>query len=106
MTLFLFLLACNETKDTASEGLTSTNVSQFDQTCVEDTDCMAVTNGDLCGCACANSGINIAESDAWNAHYDEVFESCDPTMMPDCAACPPVEGYCDNGICDIRTPTD
>ena len=106
MTLLLFLLACNETKDTATEGLTSTDVSQFDQTCVEDTDCMAVTNGDLCGCACANSGINIAEADAWNAHYDEVFESCDPTMMPDCAACPPVEGYCDDGTCASRERTE
>ena len=106
MTLLLFFLACNKTKDTAEAGSTSTDVSQFDQTCVEDADCMAVTNGDLCGCACANSGINIAEADAWSAHYDEAFANCDPTMMPDCAACFPVEGYCDDGTCDAREATE
>jgi hypothetical protein len=106
MTVLLFLLACSATKDTASEDSTSTDVSQFDQTCVEDADCMAVTNGNLCGCACENSGINIAEADAWSDHYNEVFDNCDPTLMPDCAACPPVEAYCDNGTCAIRAPLE
>ena len=106
MTLFLLFLACNETKDTASEGPTSTDVTQFDQTCVEDTDCMVVINGDICGCACPNSGINIAEADAWSAHYNEIFGNCDSAMNLTCGACFPSEGYCDNGTCAASGPDE
>ena len=91
MSLILFFLACNETEDTSSAVSTSTDVSQFDQTCSADTDCMAVFDGEICGCGCENTGINIAEADAWRAYYDELFETCDPTTMPDCAACPQFE---------------
>ena len=85
LTTSIFIACGEKESDTATEGLTSTDVSLFDQTCTADTDCMAVTNGDLCGCACENSSINVAEADAWREHYDEVYETCDPTMMPDCA---------------------
>ena len=106
LTTSIFIACGEKESDTATEKLTSTDVSLFDQTCTADTDCMTVTNGDLCGCACENSSINVAEADAWREHYDEVYETCDPTMMPDCAACPPAEGYCDDGTCQLRMASE
>ena len=102
MTFLFFLLSCGNTEEVP----TSTDISQFDQTCSVDSDCVAVTNGNLCGCACKNAALNIEDLDAWQAHYDDVYANCDPTYMPDCAACPPMEGYCEAGVCQIRMPAD
>ena len=72
MTLFLLLLPVMKQKTRLLKVLLTPMFQLIRH--VWRTQIACSTNGSLCVC-CANSGINIAGADAWNAHYDEVFEA-------------------------------
>ena len=94
--LFLLLaLAC-------STQSTELDPTLFNQSCGEDADCVAVRNGDACGCSCADGAIHVSELGDWRAYYDKAFAACDPASLPDCAACYESEAFCENGFCESR----
>lgn len=87
----------------SSSGGTSTTTvqaSEFDQACVESTDCIAVYEGAICdACKCPNAAI--AKSAI--AEYGTRFQSADcPTTDQACAAdCAEATPSCAQGTCTI-----
>lgn len=90
----LLFVGCGEKEET------SVDISQFDNTCTVDEDCMSVFTGSVCGCDCSTAGINISESQAFDIAYQAAYESCDEVF--ECFMCPDVEAFCDEGTCHTR----
>jgi hypothetical protein len=94
----------NRWEHLASGGCPNGNVcgtikaSDYDQTCATDTDCAAVTEGDLCTptCQCGNAAINVSAA----AQYEADFEK--KVSIP--AECPCPLGplpQCNAGVCQL-----
>jgi hypothetical protein len=68
--------------------------SDYDQSCVHDTDCVGVASGTICTghCDCANDAINASAQ----ATYFANFPNVQPLACP-CAA--PMQ-YCNAGKCE------
>jgi hypothetical protein len=103
MMFFLWLLACGEKVESATtEETTIADPSLFAQSCNTDTDCLIVLAGDVCSCGCDYAAISSYEERPWIEYYGSIFSLCIPEQVPDCAACPPAEAYCENGTCEAR----
>lgn len=70
---------------------------QFDQTCSEDADCVAVFEGEVCAeCQyCHNAAINVANQEAYQSEFD-----VECTSGSDCG-CQAVEAFCNEGRCEL-----
>jgi hypothetical protein len=63
-------------------GPTSVSASSFDQSCTQDTDCIPVYQGDVCGNFCAgdNASINVSAETAYQAAVNAAQKNCPPQM--------------------------
>ncbi len=99
--LFLFtILACGD-KETVPD------IELYDKSCNEDVDCMTVYIGDVCGCDCSISAINVSEAEAWSGDIVTLREDCFEVL--ECGVCPNSEAYCESGACiaaEVDTETE
>lgn len=85
--------ACSTTN-----GNCSIFASDYDQSCRQDTDCVAVFSGSFCGghsCACENSAINVSDQQ----RYVSDLQSDD---APECPCPAPPAVACSQGTCVVR----
>jgi hypothetical protein len=80
----------------ACNGVTVVDVTDYDQTCKADADCVAVKNGDIC-CGCPNAAINKSDL----ARYQDDLGTCAAVCEIACVgdAIP----VCANGTCGLQT---
>lgn len=91
--LFSLLFAC---------GPTEVYAVDFDQTCEVAEDCVAVIEGDTCGCGCDYAAIRADDLSAWQEAQSDAMGNCGGAI-PDCAACPAAVVSCDAGRCSAST---
>ena len=103
--LIYIFFACGESEQEIAASK-EVDPTQFDQSCSIDEECSLAVVGNTCGCNCNYTGINISESDAWSEVYQEAEDNCTPEDDIDCFACPPIEAYCNNGMCSARSTED
>lgn len=60
----------------ACNGVTVVDVAEYDQSCTEDSDCVAVKDGDIC-CGCPNAAINKSDLDRYNDDLGTCSAQCD-----------------------------
>jgi hypothetical protein len=83
----------------STSGSCTISASNYDQSCAQDTDCIAAFSGSFCGghaCACENSAINASAQ----AQYEADLQNAHAPKCP-CPAPPPVA--CNQGTCGLRT---
>ena len=97
MLIFLFILGCQDVEERSTE----INYADYNTTCEIDSDCVAVATGDVCHCFCKGHSINVEDLDEYSALVEEISEECGDS--PDCAECPPVSAYCNDGTCAIQS---
>lgn len=81
-------------------------ITDYQQRCVKDADCVAVTVGDVCNTfCCPNAAINVADQAKWLDDRTKI--DCSSTfggqIAVDCATCG-VVAFCNAGRCDVRLP--
>jgi hypothetical protein len=79
------------------------HASDYDQTCVSDADCVAVTDGDLCDsnrCSCPSALISSRVAAQYAADYAQKFNGLSGAGCS-CPFAPPV---CKNGLCGVSVP--
>jgi hypothetical protein len=84
------------------------DVSTYDQSCNQDTDCFPITPGQICACACGGAAANVSEETRYHNALSNLNSTgiCDCTSWPDpvcfhhtCTLC--LEpGSCNNGESD------
>lgn len=91
------------------------NVDDYNQSCTEDADCIAISAGDVCDDACPNVAINKADRAQYEVDLDEI--ECEygygvwPTSSWDKGNYEVAPGYCDveafcnKSRCDVRLAT-
>lgn len=85
--VLLSLFACN--------GTTVVDVTDYDQSCQQDSDCVVVQDGNIC-CGCPNAAINRADLERYQDDLGECSEQCD-------IGCPgTMEAFCNMGTCGAR----
>jgi hypothetical protein len=90
--------------DSAKDGGTCVDIepSSYDQSCKVDSDCFAISSGDICpgyDCACPNAAINVDDK----ASYEKVFSSVQPGPGPICE-CPALGlARCVQSVCSFVT---
>ncbi|MCL2451105.1 MAG: hypothetical protein FWD17_19335 [Polyangiaceae bacterium] len=82
------------------------DASDYGQSCQQNTDCVAVWTGTVCGgeCFCANAAISASAKDA----YDAVFTQHNLAVrtLNNCN-CPSIEAHCeDAGVCALPPDLD
>ena len=70
----------------------------YDRSCVADDDCMAVYEGSVCGCGCANTAIAKKERAKLDAEIASLKKSC-PSNEACAADCVLAEVHCNAGTC-------
>jgi hypothetical protein len=81
---------------------TSLGIAGFDTSCAQDTDCVAVQSGDLCGCDCGNAAINKVDLASYQIQAAAAQSHCGSAVMGcDCAYAPAV---CTQGQCALSAP--
>lgn len=81
-----------------NHGSCTLSASNYDQSCTQDSDCVAVFSGSFCSgneCACENAAINVSAQ----AQYEADFQSDHAPECP-CPSPPPVA--CNHGSCGLR----
>ena len=85
--LLLILSACEVATDRTSGGTcVDIEPSAYDQSCKVDSDCVAISTGDICSgydCACPNGAISAGDQ----ARYEQAVSSVEPGPGPLCE-CP------------------
>ncbi|MBL9028154.1 MAG: hypothetical protein JNL21_38535 [Myxococcales bacterium] len=76
-------------------GTTVVDVTEYDQTCEADTDCVVVRDGDIC-CGCPNAAINKGDLQA----YEDDLGECDAVCDIGCVGT--MVAFCDQGTCNAR----
>ena len=79
----------------ACTGTTIVDVTEYDQTCAKDEDCVAVKNGDIC-CGCPDAAINTSEL----ARYQDDLGTCAAQCDIGCVGDP--IAVCSAGKCGIK----
>lgn len=87
--MLLLLLACS--------GPTEVNAVDFDQTCEVVEDCVAVQEGNQCGCPCGGA-IRADALPSWEEAVREASGRCTGPIPP-CDPCPESEIACEAGTC-------
>lgn len=60
----------------ACTGVTVVDVADYDQSCTQDADCVAVKNGDIC-CGCPDAAINKSELERYQDDLGECAAICE-----------------------------
>ena len=97
------LLACSSA-GTGGDG-TTLDAADYDQSCSLNSECVVVTDGDVClaGCACADAAVAASAEAAFRADFDAIDATCGP--IPDgtpCAGCQESFPICVGGSCTTR----
>src|SRR6185437_12439926 len=74
------------------------DATDFDQTCVVNTDCQLVFSGNVCDdCGFKNAAISVDAVPEYQAAYDQLRQQC---ILPNRNSCDGELGpHCDNGKC-------
>ncbi len=91
--------ACEQWMECVDRGGGSITASDYDQSCSVDSDCVGVTQGNLCavGCNYVNAAISLAD--------ERKYQSDVSSKMGDRPACPgpPFPAACNAGTCGLAT---
>ena len=85
-------------------GCSSTviDTSQFQAPCTQDTDCVAVVNGDICSpCACPHPGISASQLAKYQQDVNGLKGGC-KAGTPVCAPCIAMDALCLDSACTVR----
>ncbi len=88
---FFFLFACSSTPPDIV-------ASDYNQTCVVDTDCITITVGGCC--SCPNAAISASDQSKYQADDAKRVQAC--TSQPACETaqpCATIETHCYGGTC-------
>ena len=84
-----FLLGCQETA--------KIYVDDYNVTCVETDDCIAILTGDVCDCKCTYDAINKDDHKTYKADVDAI--ECSGARH--CAPCEMFQVTCEEGTCQM-----
>lgn len=88
----LFLAACT----------TQIDVTHYDQTCAQATDCAPVFSGNTCSlCACANAAVNRRDLQRYALDSAALRRNCGPLPTVECGPCPEPVAQCNGGRCEL-----
>lgn len=76
-------------------------LSDYDQTCATDSDCVAVRSGYVCGDPCPNSAINVSGIDSFNVAYQAALPAHAPGGLG--VVCASTQACCRAGLCAATT---
>lgn len=92
----------NTTNNGTNNGTNTIDLSNFDQTCEFDSNCVLV-NPAPCGCSCANDAINTSDEEAFTTAVNAI--TCDDENRPLCDVfCEETLPACWESTCYARTP--
>ena len=74
---------------------TVVDVTEYDQACQADEDCVVVQDGDIC-CGCPNAAINVGDHERYPDDLGSCSEQCDIGCTGE------LQAYCNRGTCDVR----
>ncbi len=98
VSVFVLVAALKTSASTSACGSKSClPASDYDQSCTQDSDCVGITEGDLCteGCiGCVNAAINVRDQAKYQSAVSGFSGSC---------SCPSVPIGCNAGTCGITT---
>ena len=77
-------------------------LSDFDTSCAKDQDCIVVQTGNICGCDCGNSAINVKGSAAYQSEFDDKGTHCTAKTFCGCSDFP--SAVCRQGQCAFVAP--
>ncbi len=81
----------------AACGSSMISAGEFDRSCSQDADCVAIGVGDFCECSCESGAINVADLPKYQERLSGI--SC----SVDCGPCPDLpDAFCDMGTCATR----
>ena len=83
------------------------DVTEYEQSCETDDDCILVPGGEQCGpCpACADDPITVSAEPKFRDAIKKVkCRTTEPAAQ--CEPCPAREPYCDEGVCKSREPEE
>ncbi len=98
----LCLVACSSA---GTGGDTTIDVTDYGQSCNQNTDCVIVPDGDVClaGCSCSDKAIAESDEAAFNADFDAINATCGPIPAgTPCAGCVESLPICVGGSCTTR----
>lgn len=99
--LALVLAACGSSESSSDGGVPTIRASDFDQSCAQNADCVAVEDDTPCCNICPNAAINAGALAAFDADWAKQAALCTPQDRQ-CAsiACNTAEhAACSNGTC-------
>ena len=88
------LAACGG-ETTTNNKTTVVDVTDYDQSCQADTDCVVVRDGDIC-CGCPNAAINKTDLERYQGDLGTCEAQCDIGCVGEMVA------FCDQGACGAR----
>ncbi len=91
------LVACSS----SSSHQANIAASDYDQSCQQDDECVAVYEGDVCACGgCDNAAINASDSTAYSADRDAAQSTCPSGQQCFDGACAQAATLCVHGSCE------
>lgn len=78
---------------------TTMSAQGYDATCSVDNDCVAVFEGDVCGCSCETAALRRPAAAQYSKDSAEKAKSCGSRL--DCVACPSSTVACVAGTCKV-----
>jgi hypothetical protein len=102
-----FAVACSGSTASSGDGGVEPppiHARDYNQGCAQASDCVLVSEGDVCGCyseTCgANTAINRSDQAKWEADVQSRQRSCpNPSGIACPALCAYAEAYCRQGTC-------
>ncbi len=78
------------------------HASDYNQKCASATDCVAINEGDPCGCpSCGNAAVNKSDQAKFNADFDARRKQCTGPAVFCPASCIYSETSCVAGACGV-----
>jgi hypothetical protein len=88
----------------SSGGGATILASSFDQSCTQDTDCSAVTEGSVCAaCSCPNAAVAKSARTSFDTQKAQLAQSCPPQQAGCGVMCVAPQVYCDVDTCKFGT---
>ena len=78
---------------------TTMSAQGYDATCSVDGDCVAVFEGDVCGCSCNTAALRRPAAAQYSKDSAEKAASCGSRL--ECVACPSSAVACLSGTCKV-----
>ena len=87
---------------------TTIDVSDFDQSCSTNDDCIVVVDGDVCpSCSCPDAAITTSAKSEYDdevAQRVDTCESTDESLLGACEPCADTIPVCVSGVCEATLP--